>query len=161
MSIQVVQARKNLMTIWQPLLPDDTFFWYGKRMGVFSAPLTVQIYGWTALQSPAELSPAYRVEEEWDISCCVSSWQGDIDFDTREAEALAAFNILTEAVANNYTLAVPPANPGDNTGPVRWAYLTDYEFVPDTTVGGSGTGGGSVGTIDFKIHGAQRVDTKF
>ncbi len=156
MSSVIRQARLNLFTIWTPLLPDDTFFWYGKRLGVFSAPLTLQCYGWTATQTPAELSPEYRVEEDFDLSFCVSSWKGDVDFDTREQEVTDVFKILSTAVANNYTLAVPPASPGSNTGPVRWAYVTDYEFIPDVTP----DSGASVGTLDFKIHAQQRIETQ-
>jgi hypothetical protein len=153
MSSQIRQARINLMKMWADIMPDDTFFWYGKRLGMFSAPLTVQVYGWTATQTPAELSPEYKVEEQFDLSCCVSSFQGDQDFDAREAEAIAAFEILTEAVANNYTLAYPV---GPGGGPVRWAYVTDYEFTPDVTA----TQGQSVGTLDFKIQGQQRIETQ-
>lgn len=147
MSSVIVQARKNFLAMAASVLPDDTYIWYGKRLSVFSAPLTLQCYGWTAMQEPAELTPQYRVEEHFDLSCCLSSWAGDQDFDAREAEVMGFFALITT------TLATEPNYRLGNT--VRWAYLTDYEFIPDT----DGEMQRSIGTLDFKIHCEQRIET--
>jgi len=154
MSSVIRQARINLMAIATSVLPDDATVFFGKRLPIFTAPITFQIYGWTATRSPEELSPQYRVDEDFDFSCCISSFQGDQDFDAREDECLTQFNALIIAINNNYTLAAPPAVPGANAGPVRWAYLTDYEFIPDVTQEAQ-----SLGSLEFKIHCEQRIES--
>lgn len=138
-------ARIALMAIATATFPDDTTIWYGKRLAVFNAPLTFQVYGWAATRVEEELSPRYRVDEQFDFSCCISSFEGDQDFDARELECMTQFDALTIAVNNNYTL--------NNT--VRWAHPTDYEFIPDTTA----AQGQSMGTLDFKIHCEQRIES--
>lgn len=145
MSSVIRQARINFMALATSVLPDDTTIYYGKRLAVFTAPLTLQIYGWTATRTPEELSPRYRVDEDFDFSCCISSFEGDQDFDAREQECMAAFETLVIAVNNDYTL----------DGVVRWAFLTDYEFIPDTTA----TQGQSMGSLEFKIHCEQRIES--
>lgn len=139
-------ARKNFLAMCAGVLPDDTFIWFGKRLGVFSAPLTLQCFGWAATQTPAELSPAYRVEEAFDLNCALSSFAGDQDFDARETEVMASFALISTTLATdpNYRLG----------NAVRWAYITDYEFVPD-----GDTEGRSLGTLDFKVHCEQRIES--
>jgi hypothetical protein len=145
MSSVIRQARINLMAIATSVLPDDATVFYGKRLPMFTAPITFQIYGWAASRNPEELSPLYRVDEVFDFNCCISSFEGDQDWDARELECITQFNALIIAVNNNYTLG--------NT--VRWAYLTDYEFIPDTTT----SAGQSLGSLDFKIHCEQRIES--
>lgn len=147
MSSVIPQARKNFMAMAATVLPDDAYIWYGKRLSVFSAPITLQCYGWSALQEPAELTPQYRVEEHFDLACCLSSFLGDQDFDAREQEVMSLFALITT------TLATDPNYRLGNT--VRWAYITEYDFVPDV----NGEQSGSVGILDFKVHGEQRIES--
>lgn len=147
MSSVIPQARKNFLAIAKGVLPDDALIWYGKRLGVFSAPVILQCYGWQALQEPAELAPTYRVEEHFDLSCCLSSMAGDQDFDAREQEVMGFFALITT------TLATDPNYRLGNT--VRWAYVTDYQFTPDVDAELER----SVGTLDFKIHCEQRIES--
>lgn len=147
MSSVIRQARINFLALARGVLPDDAAIWYGKRLDVFSAPVMLQCYGWTAEQLPEELSPQYRVDEHFDLACCLSSMAGDKDFDTREQEVMGFFALITT------TLAADPNYRLGNT--VRWAYVTTYDFVPDVDA----DMGRSVGTLDFKLHCEQRIES--
>lgn len=119
--------------------------YFGKRLSVYSAPITLQVYGWRALQEPAELAPNLRREETFELDCCLSSFAGDQDYESREAECIANWNLLYVAVGNDATLG----------GIVRWAQFTEYEFSADSNP----TGGQSIGHLEFKIQCVQRVES--
>lgn len=144
MSSVVRAARIYFLNMCTVALPQDTYIFYGKRLGVFSAPLTLQCFGWTALQEPAELAPNLRREEIFDLNCCLSSFAGDQDFDAREAEVMANWSLITTAIGND----------GSFNGIVRWAQITEYEFTP-----GANTTGQSIGSLDFKVNCVQRIES--
>jgi hypothetical protein len=72
---------------------------------------------------------------------------GDQDFDAREQEVTSLFALITT------TLATDPNYRLGNT--VRWAYITEYDFVPDV----DGELERSVGILDFKVHCEQRIES--
>jgi hypothetical protein len=146
MSSVASAATRYFLNLARATLPDDAFVILHKRRGemVYSAPITLEVYGFTGRQEPAELSPQARREEEFDINCCVSSYQGDDDLESRMDEAQSAWALLSVAVGNDYTLG--------NT--VRWAQMTEYTFVPDTD-----TSGKALGSVEFKINCQQRIDS--
>lgn len=136
-------AVSYLLTLAQNILP-DAFVVFRKRLGVYSAPITVEIYGFSGTEIPAELSPSAKREEEFTIDGCVSSYMGDDDLIARMNEAEAAWGVLRAAVGVDYTLG----------GTVRWAQVTEYQFTPDTD-----TSGKSLGSMDFKITCSQRIES--
>jgi hypothetical protein len=137
-------ARVYFQNLCKSVLPDDAYVWYGKRMGSFSAPLTLQIYGWKGTQEPAELAPNLRREENFDINCCLSSFAGDMDFASRETEVMAQWSKITTALGNDATLG----------NIVRWAQITEYEFVPDSNIDGK-----SIGSLEFNVNCQQRIES--
>ena len=147
MSSVIPQARKNFLALAKGVLPDDAYIFYGKRLATFSAPTMLQCYGWTAMQESAELSPQYRVEEHFDLSCCLSIMAGDQDFDAREQEVMSLFALITT------TLATDPNYRLGNT--VRWAYITEYDFTPDV----DSELQRAIGVLDFKLHCEQRIES--
>jgi hypothetical protein len=146
MSSVAATATQYFLNLARATLPDGSFVILHKDRGdlVYSAPLTLEVYGFTGKQEPAELSPQARREEEFDINCCVSSYQGDDDLEGRMKEAQDAWALLSVAVGNDYTL-------GQN---VRWAQMAEYTFIPDTD--GSGK---ALGSVEFKVNCQQRIDS--
>lgn len=130
-----------LLALAQNTLP-DAYVVFRKKLGVFSAPLTVEINGFEGTELPAELSPEAKREEEFVIPGSVSSLQGDDDLIARMNEAEAAWGLLRAAIGVDYTLG----------GTVRWAQVTEYQFTPDIDSGGQ-----SLGTIEFRITCQQRI----
>jgi hypothetical protein len=129
------------------VLPQDTFVWYGKKLGTFSSPLMLQCYGWTAQQQPAEIGPNLRREEEFELNCCLSSYAGDASqeaFDSREQECMSNWSLITTALGNDASLG----------NIVRWAQIVEYQYTPDT-----GPEGGTIGELEFKVQCVQRIDS--
>lgn len=146
MSSVAAAATSYFIQLARTVLPDEAFV-IMRRSGiplVFTAPLTLQIYGFTGSQEPAELSPQARREENFDINCCISSFMGDEDLESRMSEAQDGWALLSVAVGNDYTLG--------NT--VRWAQMTEYEFIPSTDLNGK-----SLGSVDFRVNCQQRIDS--
>jgi hypothetical protein len=146
MSSVAAAATSYFLQLARSVLPDDSFVVLRKSGAqmVFSAPLTLQVYGFKGSQIPAELSPQARREETFDIDCCVSSYQGDDDLEARMAEAQTAWALLSVAVGNDYTFG----------NIVRWAQITDYDFIPS-----SDTTGKTLGSVEFKVNCQQRIDS--
>ena len=142
MSSCIPAARKYFLNMCTTVLPQDCYIYYGKRLGVFSAPLTLQCFGWTAIQEPAEIGPDLKREEIFDLNCALSSFAGDQDFEARETEVMSNWSLITTAVGLD----------GSFGNIVRWAQVTQYEFVPDANLDGQ-----SIGTLDFKIACVQRI----
>lgn len=124
------------------VLPDYAYVWYGTKLSVFSAPITLEILGWEGEQVPAELSPSARREEEFTIKCCLSSYAGDKDFSARELTCVTHWNAISVMIGNDYTLG----------GNVRWAQMHEYNFS-----GVSDADGQALGNLDFSILCSQRV----
>ena len=141
MSSSAPAAVSYFLTLAQTTLP-DCFVVFRKRLGVFSAPLTLQVFGFTGTEEPAELSPEAKREENFDINCNLSSYAGDEDMQARMNEVMSAWSLLTIAVSTDYTLG----------GTVRWAQIPEYDFTPDTD-----TTGKSLGSLDFKVNCQQRI----
>lgn len=144
MASVIPAARLYFLNMCRLALPQDVFIWYGKRLGVFSAPITLQCFGWTASQEPAELGPNLRREETFDLKLCLSSFAGDQDFDAREAECMSNWSLITTALGNDGSLG----------NIVRWAQITDYEFSPNANADGQ-----SIGNLDFTVNCQQRIES--
>jgi hypothetical protein len=150
MSSCIPAARIYFLNMCRNVLPQDTFIWYGAKLSLFSSPLMLQCYGWHAIQEPAELAPNLRREEIFDLDCCLSSFQGDQDFDAREAEVMTNWSLITTALGNDASFN------GGGTGPgiVRWAQITEYEFQPMPDPEGK-----SIGSLEFKVGCVQRIES--
>jgi hypothetical protein len=146
MSSVAAVATQYFLGLARATLQDDAFVILHKSRGdlVYTAPITLEVYGFTGRQDPAELSPQARREEAFDINCCISSFQGDGDLEGRMKEAQDAWALLSVAVGNDYTLGHT----------VRWAQMTEYTFIPETDVNGM-----SLGSVEFKVNCQQRIDS--
>lgn len=150
MSSVISSTVRYFVTLCQSVLPDDSFVFFGKRMSVFTAPLTLQVNGWTGEQAPAELSPQARREEIFTINSALTYLAGgsgdDLDFVLSvEDTVMANWALITTAVGNDYRL-------GNN---VRWAQVGKYDYVPDRDA----SSGMQIGTLDFGIDCQQRIDS--
>lgn len=143
MSSSAPAAVAYYLALARATLP-DVLVVFRKKLGVFTTPITLQVFGFTGTQIPAELSPQARREENFIIDCSLSSYMGDDDFEARLTEVMNAWSALTVAVGSDYSLG----------GTVRWAQITEYTFVPDTD-----TSGKSLGTLEFKVDCQQRIAT--
>jgi hypothetical protein len=146
MSSVAPAATSYFLTLARSVLPDDAFVILMKSGTplVFTAPLTLQVYGFTGSQVPAELSPQARREEEFSIDCCISSYMGDDDLEARMEEAQAGWDLLSVAIGNDYTLGHI----------VRWAQMAEYSFIPSKD-----TSGKALGSVEFKVNCQQRIDS--
>ena len=144
MSSVIRASRIYFLNMCKTVLPDDTYIFYGAKLSKFSSPLMLQCYGWTALQEPGEIGPNLRREEAFDLNCCLSSFQGDQDFDAREQEVMTNWALITVALNNDASF----------NSLIRWAQITEYNFQPEPGVEGS-----SVGSLEFKVGCVQRIDT--
>jgi hypothetical protein len=144
MSSVASATRKYFQTAVAAVLPDDAYVWYGAKMSIFEAPITLEILGWHGQQVPAELSPQARREEEFELVCCITSFAGDQDFDARETEAVTQWNAVSVMIGNDYTLG----------GNVRWAQMATYNFegIPNAD-------GQSIGVMNFTIECQARIDS--
>jgi hypothetical protein len=146
MSSVAPAATSYFLNLARTVLPDTSFVVLLKRgiPLVFSAPLTLQVYGFSGVQVPADLSPQARREEEFVIDCCISSYMGDDDLESRMAEAQAGWDLLSVAIGNDYTLGRI----------VRWAQMAEYSFEPSTDNSGK-----ALGSVEFKVNCQQRIDS--
>ena len=143
MASSIPLAVPQLISIAQTALPAGTLVWFGKALGVFNTPITLQILRVTGEQIPAELGPNYRREETFSIECEIDSWAGDVDQPSRMSEVFnTAFYPLAVAIANNYTL----------NSTVRFAECTAFHYEPDNDASGR-----SLGRLSFEIVCSQRI----
>jgi len=151
MPSSIPAARANLRSLLTTAFVAQTnvLVYYGKTLGSYVSPITVQITGWTGDQQPAELGPSYRREETYAINMDITSWAGDQDYATREVEVMAAFGTVSLVVANNWTL---PSTAGGNDGAVRFAEVGTFNFVPEADDNGQ-----SMGKLLFDVHCSQRI----
>jgi len=105
--------------------------WYGQELGVYQTPTTIEINGASQTQTPAELGPTYRREEEFLIHGKISLFSGEgadvIDHLNRMNECWNIWKSLQTAVANNPTL----------NGNVRFAEFSSAEDMPSSTPRGN------------------------
>jgi hypothetical protein len=151
MPSSIPAARAHLFSLLTTAFAGQTNVqvYYGKTLGTFVAPLTVQIMGWAGDQQPAELGPSYRREETFAIQCQINSWAGDQLYANRETEVMAAFGTVSVIVANNYTL---PSTAGGNDGAVRFAEVGTFSFTPEADDMGK-----SMGILNFDVHCSARI----
>lgn len=122
-------------------LPTRTFIWLGNKLGVYSAPLTLEIVDIAGDQEWASIGPDLQQEETFSINCSLTSYAGDTDFQTRLAEAFAAFSLIQVAVGNDATLG----------GTVRLAQLRNFSFEPQADEKGQ-----SIGVLMFEVYCERR-----
>jgi hypothetical protein len=136
---------RYFVTMCQNVLPDTAYVFFGQALTVFSAPITLQVTGWSGEQVPAQLSPQARREETFTIESDLVSQAGDFDFLTREDEVMANWALITSAVGNDFTLG----------GNVRWAQVGRYTF----TAAADKSKGMSLGALSFGIECQVRIDS--
>jgi hypothetical protein len=143
-----IQALIGIFGAAAPLDPNNRpiMVWYGRELGVFSEPTTIEINGVSQTQSPAELGPTYRREEEFYVHCKVSVFSGEgadsQDHVNRMIEAWNVWKALEVAVANNPTL----------NGNVRYAEMVSVDDLPSTSPRGS-----AMHQLSFELRCEQRV----
>jgi hypothetical protein len=148
----IPDAIDQLFTIYQAAYPTDAngeavYFWFGKELGAWSAPTTVQVIGvHPADQEPAALGPDYTREELFSIECKLTVFGGMAptlqSFLANKNSCWAAWKALAIAVANNPTL----------NGVVRFAEFGELDYIPDVDNKGM-----TMGTITWLAKCSQRV----
>lgn len=144
MASSIPGAVNALISIATAALPAATQIWFGKKLPVYEAPITLQILEISGEQEWFELGPAYRREEVYAIHCELASWAGDKDHPSRMAEVMGAFETLTLALYNNGTL--------NNT--VRLSEVKMLNYTPDDDAKGW-----SLGRLDFTVECQQHIST--
>jgi hypothetical protein len=143
MSSAVPNTIDQFMAIVTAVLPSDAQVWFGKPLSKYIANTTLQITGvQNGRQEPAEMSPEYRREEEFDLVCQLTYWEGDLDFVGAKDQVYATFSLITVAVANNPTL----------NGAVRFAQPRQFDFTPDSTPDGF-----TIGVLNFTLNCQARI----
>lgn len=134
-----------VLSIATDTLPSDSTVWYGTELPAYSAPLTFQVSEISGDQNWAELGPAYRREEKFQLTCSLIYYVGGVpDFNAQLQSLMDSFVLLARAIANNPTL----------NGSVRLAEVGNFAISPETDANGQ-----SATTLDFAIRCQQRVTT--
>jgi hypothetical protein len=137
-----VNAFINLATI--TLGPNATV-WFGKPLGVYEQPITLQILGVSEGEQTIEtMGPDYMRDELYNIECQLSSWAGDPMFVNRMNEVFNNFSLLTVAVGNNPTL----------NQTVRFAQIHSFTYVPGTDAKGM-----TCGELSFAVACQARISS--
>jgi len=128
--------------------PDGSkpYVWFGAPLGRFIAPVTLQITGaHEIIHQWAELGVFYKIEESYKIRNILTSFAGGLDFQGRMTEVFSNFQLLTVALAADYTL-------GNN---VRLSLpMVDGEYIP-----GADPSGKTLGSLIFDIHCEARISS--
>lgn len=138
-------ALTQFLAIAAAALPAGSTVWWGRELGTYSAPVTLQVSEISGNQNPAELGPAYRREEKFALVCALSCYQG--------GDPGAASLQTTAAVMANFALvsAAVGSNPSLN-GAVRFAQVGAFVLAPDTDGNGM-----TASTLEFQVRCEQRV----
>lgn len=153
MSSAYPAAVQQLIQVFTAAYPTDAtgtpvMVWYGVELGVYSAPTTIEINGYTGDQEPAELGISYRREETGSIHCKITVYAGNgadsVDHVNRMVDCWNVWDALEVAVANNPTL----------NGTVRFAELGAMDDTPTTT--GQGM---AMGQLVFDVRYSARVQS--
>lgn len=143
-----IQALVSIFSAAAPMDPNNRpiMVWYGRELGAFAEPTTIEINGVSQTQTCAELGPSYRREEEFLIHCKITVFSGEgadsQDHINRMIEAWNVWKSLEIAIANNPTL-------NQN---VRYAEMASVDDLPSTTPRGS-----AMHQLTFEVRAEQRV----
>lgn len=155
MSSSIPLAVNNLLVMMDPnqggALPTGSQVIFRKYMPRYIAPVTLQVSEVHGAQSPAELGPTYRREEEYEIHCCLAYTEGDDNFLNAFNQTMSNFAIVERTIGNNPWLSVA-SNPGPGNGAVRFAEILNEDFVPDAD-----SKGFVVGEMTFTVRCQQRI----
>ncbi|ERR1700760_4111584 len=138
-------ALTQFMAVAEGALPSGTTVWWGKELGTYSTPLTLQITEIVGDQEPAELGPQFRREEKFSLVCTLSAYQGGPVDQANAAcltEVMNNFALIHSAVANNPTL----------NQAVRFAQVGNFAINPDTDANGV-----TAVSLDFQLRCEQRI----
>lgn len=145
MASSVPSAVNAFISIATTALPPSALVWFGKPLGAYTAPVTLQVTGVrNGEQQVATMGPEYKREETYEIECSLTSWAGDSDFTGRMNEVFLNYGLLTLAVGNNPTL----------NQTVRFAEIHSFEYTP-----GADAKGMTLGALDFSIHCQARISS--
>lgn len=145
MASSVPNTVTQFLAIMAAALPPDAMVWFGAPLGVYTAPLTLQVIGvHTGMQEIAVMGPDYKREETYEIVCQLTSFAGDPDFTGRMAEVFVAFELITVAIGNNPTL----------NSAVRFAQIGQFEYVPDADAKGM-----TLGSLSFNVDCQARISS--
>jgi hypothetical protein len=135
-----------LISLFETTLP-SVQVWFGKALGVYKAPQTLQMTGVDGDSVWAELGQNFKRDETFAVMCQISSYAGDQSTQAninRMDEVYALLEPLQIAVANDYTLG----------GNVRLSEIRNFEYVPDEDAKGQ-----SIGHLTFEVYCQVRITT--
>lgn len=142
------------MNLAAAILPAGSTVWFGEELGVYSAPVTLQITEIQGDQLPAEIGARFRREETFQLVCLLSIYQGgpqDI-FAALLGEVMTQFNAIALAVGNDPTLSAYAPDPTVQTA--RFCQVGNFIVSPSTDDNGF-----SMVTLSFALRCAQRVES--
>jgi|SRR6266702_1308718 len=152
MASSIPAASKYFAQLAQTALGAQATVFMSRRLPLYTAALTLQIFGQAGDQEPGEMGPNYRREETYAIECEITSYSGDQDQPgapiadqpsfARQDECFAALNKIETAIANDYTLG----------GNIRYAEVGEFDFAADADADGK-----SLGHLKFAVRCSQRV----
>jgi hypothetical protein len=124
--------------------PDGVYVWFGSPLSRYIAPITLQVMEVTEITHQwAELGSQYKIEETYKIHNQLVSFAGDNDQLGRMNEVFSNLQLLTVALANDYTLG----------GNVRLCLpVVEGDYLPGTDASGR-----TAGSLTFDIHCEARV----
>lgn len=145
MASSVPNAVAAFISIATNALPSDALVWFGKPLGVYTAPITLQILGVSdGKQEIVVMGPDYKREEDYLIQCLLTSFAGNSDFQGRMTEVFSNYLLLSVAIGNNPTL----------NQTVRFAQITEFTYVPDADASGK-----SLGSLSFGVECQARISS--
>lgn len=150
----VPYAVNNFMVLMAAVLPQGSTVELAQPVPKYTSPLTLRITGVSGDQEWKELGPSFRREEQFNILCELSKWEGDQDFLARMNEVYAAFETVTVAIGNDPQLTGTPDAVFDQQGSVRLAEVRNLLYVPAADAPGM-----SLGKLTFDVYCQQRITT--
>jgi hypothetical protein len=148
MSSSIPGAVTYFMDLCNTALPDPVSVQFTSVVPMYTSAKMLIVKSITDIvQTPAELGPSYKREEEYRINCELTSYYGDQNvqsFSDRFDEVFSMFSQITVALGNDYMLG----------GNVRLAQVEEGEYTPKVDLRGR-----TVGCLDFTIHCEQRIES--
>lgn len=146
MASSIPGALAYFITLAENTLPDTAQVWFGKSMPVYTAPTTLQIPGVVDITHDwAELGSRFKVEEHYKIQCQLITYAGDLNFEQRMLDVFSTLELLTVALAADYTL-------GHNVRLCLPVVEGEYTAASDPS-------GKSMGSLMWFVHCEQRIET--
>lgn len=145
MASSVPQAIPQLIAIMSAALPEGFQVSFDTRFNPFVAPQTLLITGIRFTKDEyAEMSPNYRHEEWYNVSCSLSGSAVGAEQTALLLQVYSLYSDISVAIANNPNL--------NNTVRLAWSRQNDFSPTGDSK-------GMNIGLLTFEVQIQARVDS--